>query len=59
MGTPCKTLCVLMTLSVLGVVPTEDRGNYKTGDKTLYIMEGRNASLFLTFNLFIFKGAGQ
>ncbi len=30
-----------------------------TGDKTLYIMGGMGAALFLTFRFFIFKGVGQ
>jgi hypothetical protein len=30
-----------------------------TGDKTLYIMGGMGAALFLTFRFFIFKGVGR
>jgi hypothetical protein len=30
-----------------------------TGDKTLYIMGGMGAALFLTFKFFIFKGVGR
>lgn len=30
-----------------------------TGDKTLYIMGGIGAALFLTFRFFIFKGVGR
>ncbi|SJM95977.1 hypothetical protein [Crenothrix polyspora] len=30
-----------------------------TGDKTLYIMGGMGAALFLTFRFFVFKGIGQ
>jgi len=30
-----------------------------TGDKTLYIMGGMGAALFLTFRFFVFKGVGR
>ena len=30
-----------------------------TGDKTLYVMAGMGAALFLTFRFFMFKGVGR